>query len=57
LPLPPLAGNADGFGVAAASQRAGDGATLVLVDVDPHATDVRAATTSNGAKCFIRECR
>jgi hypothetical protein len=56
LPLPPLAGKADGFGVAAASHRAGDGATLVLVDVDPHATDVRTATISNGAKCFIRGC-
>lgn len=57
FPLPPPAGKAEGFGVAAASHRTGEGATSVLVDVDPHAIDVRAATASRIAKCFIRGCK
>jgi hypothetical protein len=37
--VPPLAGKVDGFAVAATAHRTGDGAVVVLEDVDPHAAD------------------
>jgi hypothetical protein len=55
VPLPPLAGKMAGFGVAATAHRAGEGATLVLEEVDPHAADAMAAMIRGSAKRIIRE--
>jgi hypothetical protein len=55
LPLPPFAGKAAGFAVAATAHRTGEGATVVSVDVDPHAMDPVTATISRRAKWSVRE--
>jgi hypothetical protein len=53
VPSPPVAENADGLGVAAAAHRAGDGATLVLVEVEPHPLDEMSAQ-SRRSTSFVR---
>jgi hypothetical protein len=40
-----MGGNAEGLGVAVTAHRTGDGATVVLVDVDPQAADIVTATS------------
>jgi hypothetical protein len=55
VPWPPLAGKADGLGVAAAAHRAGDGATLVLVAVDPQPLEeVSALSRRSASRCVRR---
>src|SRR4051812_20057760 len=54
LPLPPLAGNAAGVGVAATPHRAGDGETAVLVDVEPHAEDAAIDVKITSARSVAR---
>jgi hypothetical protein len=44
--VPPPAGKLDGLGVADTAHRWGEGATLVLEEVDPHAMDAIDPTTA-----------
>jgi len=55
LPLPPLAGNADGVGVASTAHFAEEGATFVLVSVEPHPIDAVTARIVRSARRAIRE--
>jgi hypothetical protein len=53
--LPPAAGKLAGVGVAVAPHRTGDGPTLVLVEVDPHAADASSARSVRTARQDDRE--